>query len=168
MSITAQEIQSVMNARHAFCKFFSANDTGETGGHQSGIYIPKSAVPILFDSPGIKGENKSSWVKIKWQNDFTTDARFIYYGQGSRNEYRITHFGRGFPFLNPTYTGALFILAGTYEDFYHGYILNSEDDIDAFLGAFGLTPAETNQLIETGKVDAGVREKWQLMSLLED
>ena len=159
MSITTQAIQSVMNARLSFCKFFSANDTGETGGHQSGIYIPKPAVPILFDSPGVKGENKSRWVKIKWQNDFTTDARFIYYGQGSRNEYRITHFGRGFTFLNPTYTGALFILAGTYEDFYHGYILNSEDEIDAFLGAFGLTPAETNQLIETGKVDAGVREE---------
>ena len=25
--------------------------------------------------------------------------RFIYYGQGTRNEYRITNFGRDFPFL---------------------------------------------------------------------
>ena len=159
MSITTQAIQSVMNARLSFCKFFSANDTGETGGHQSGIYIPKSAVPILFDSPGIRGENKSRWVKIKWQNDFTTDARFTYYGSGTRNEYRITHFGRGFPFLNAEYTGALFILSGSYQDFYHGYILNSEDDINEFLGAFGLTPAETNRLIESGKIDASIREE---------
>ena len=53
-----QAIQSVLSAQKSFCKFLSANDTGLTGGHQAGIYISKPAVPILFDEPGVKGENK--------------------------------------------------------------------------------------------------------------
>ena len=94
-----QAIYSAIQGEKVFCKFLSANDTGETGGHQSGIYIAKPAIPILFDEAGEKGENKDKWVKVKWQNDFVTDTRFIYYGKGTRNEYRITNFGKGFPFF---------------------------------------------------------------------
>lgn len=43
-----QAIQSVLNSSQGFCKFLSANDTGATGGHQSGILISKSAVSMLF------------------------------------------------------------------------------------------------------------------------
>lgn len=39
-----QAVQSVLNSEMGFCKFLSANDTGATGGHQSGILISKSAV----------------------------------------------------------------------------------------------------------------------------
>lgn len=96
---TNQAINSVLNSELGFCKFLSANDTGATGGHQAGIYIPKSSAKILFSEPGQKGENKDKWVKVKWQDDFITDTRFIYYGKGTRNEYRITNFGKDFPFL---------------------------------------------------------------------
>ena len=74
-------INSVLCGQQAFCKFLSANDTGKTGGHQAGIYISKPSVPVLFNEAGIKGENKDKWVKIKWQNSFETDSRFIYYGK---------------------------------------------------------------------------------------
>lgn len=104
-----QAIQAVLNGEMGFCKFLAANDTGETGGHQAGIYIPKSSFGILFSNPGQKGENKDRWVKITWQEMVQTETRFIYYGKGSRNEYRITNFGRNFPFLVPEYTGALFV-----------------------------------------------------------
>ena len=96
----------------------SANDTGATGAHQAGIYIPKSSFNILFSEPGQKGENKDKWVKIKWQGDFVTDTRFIYYGKGTRNEYRITNFGRDFPFLTTEYTGALFVFVKEDEENY--------------------------------------------------
>lgn len=43
-----QAINSVLNSETGFCKFLSANDTGATGGHQSGILISKSAVRMLF------------------------------------------------------------------------------------------------------------------------
>lgn len=131
----------------AYCKFLSANDTGVTGSHQSGILLSKSAYSIAFDQPCEKGSNVDRWVEIRWQDDFVTKSRFIYYGQGTRNEYRITNFGRGFPFLTPDYTGALFVLTKRDVDFYYAYVLNTEDDINAFLGAFALTPEDTNKLI---------------------
>ena len=90
-----QAIQAVLSGQRAYCKFLAANDTGLTGGHQAGIYISKPSIPILFDEPGIKGTNKEKWVKVKWQDGIETDTRFIYYGKGTRNEYRITNFGRG-------------------------------------------------------------------------
>lgn len=91
-----QAIQAVLSGQRAYCKFLAANDTGLTGGHQAGIYISKPSIPILFDEPGIKGTNKEKWVKVKWQDGIETDTRFIYYGKGTRNEYRITNFGAVF------------------------------------------------------------------------
>ena len=141
-------IQAALQGQKVFCKFLSANDTGLTGGHQSGIYISKSSISILFDEPGIKGENKERSVKIKWNNDFETTSKFYYYGERTRNEYRITSFGKGFPFLQGIYTGALFVLIqNTYED-YQAFVLNTEDEINQFLDTFGISPVETNRIIE--------------------
>ena len=166
-SYAVPAIQAVLNGQKAYCKFLSANDTGLTGGHQAGIYISKPSVPILFDEPGIKGENKERWVKITWQDDIETDTRFIYYGQGTRNEYRITNFGRGFPFLRPEYTGALFVLAKFRSELYQAYILNSEDDIDQFLNAFGISPTETNRLIEAAHVQTETREQIAIREFID-
>lgn len=41
LSYSQQAINAVNKGDKAFCKFLSANDTGLTGGHQSGIYIAK-------------------------------------------------------------------------------------------------------------------------------
>lgn len=132
-----------------FCKFLAANDTGETGSHQEGIYIPKTSVPLIFDAKGIKGQNKDRLIKIKWQDDFTTDSRCIYYGMKTRDEYRITRFGRGFPFLKPEYTGALVVITKLSNDDYAAYVLNSEEEINYFLDTLGINPIETNNLINT-------------------
>ena len=152
-------IQAVFNGRLAFCKFLAANDTGLTGGHQAGIYISKPSIPILFSEPGIKGSNKERWVSIHWHDGTVTSSRFIYYGQGSRNEYRITNFGRGFPYLRPEYTGALFVLVCADEDDYLGFILNTDDEIEMFLSAFALTPAETNRLIDPRQTTDETKER---------
>lgn len=162
-----QAIRAVLNGRRAYCKFLSANDTGLTGGHQAGIYIAKPSVQILFDRPGVKGTNQEKWVTIKWQDGLETGSRFIYYGQGTRNEYRITNFGRGFPFLRPEYTGALFVFAKFDEEDYRGYILNSEDDIDQFLDAFGLSPTETNRLIDAGQMPTEAREQLTIQEFID-
>lgn len=155
----AQAIHAVLNSQRAYCKFLSANDTGLTGGHQAGIYVSRPSAPILFPEPGVKGTNKEKWVKIKWHNDFETTSRFIYYGRGTRNEYRITNFGTGFPFLQPEYTGALFVFVECDEEYYQGYVLNSEEDIEQFLDAFGISPTETNRLIDAGQIRADVHEQ---------
>jgi len=154
-----QAIQAALQGQRVFCKFLSANDTGVTGAHQAGIYISKPSIPILFGTPGEKGQNKEKWVKVKWQNDFETDTRFIYYGQGTRNEYRITNFGRGFPFLKSEYTGALFVLVMDEEEYYQAFVLNTDDEINQFLDAFGLSPTETNRLIEIHQVNPETHER---------
>lgn len=140
-------IKAVKSSEHAFCKFISANDAGATGAHQEGFYMPKSTWPLMFESPGVKGELKDNWVKITWQDDFTTDSRFIYYGKGTRNEYRLTRFGKGFPFLEEDNVGDLMILC-KFQDLYKGYVLRNDEDIDGFFAEFNLSSAHTNKLIE--------------------
>lgn len=141
-------IDAVNKSKAAFCKFISANDTGKTGAHQSGYYIPKSVVPMIFEEPRVKGRNVDRYVKIKWQGDFETDSRFIYYGTGTRNEYRLTRFGKRFPFLADDNFGDLLILAHIEGDYFEGYVLSSDDDIEDFFSAFGLSAADTNKIID--------------------
>ncbi len=167
MNTVSLAVNSSLNSEATFCKFLSANDTGETGGHQSGIYISKPSINILFDQPGIKGENKEKWVKILWQNDFETDTRFLYYGKGTRNEYRITNFGRAFPYLKSEYTGALFVLSKISEDFYDAYILNTEEEIEEYLSTFDLTPAQTNRLVDTSRVDSSIVENSKIDNFIK-
>jgi len=140
--------QSVRESKAAWCRYITANDTGSTGSHQAGFYVPKCASPLLFNEPGIKGENKEKMVEIRWQDDFVTESCMKYYGQGTRNEYRITRFGRGFPFLQDDNIGDLLIIAKQSEDYYTGFVLSTDDDIDNFLACFNLSPDETNQLID--------------------
>ena len=152
-------IQSVMNAKAAWCRYITGNDAGTTGSHQAGFYIPKCASALLFDTPGEKGKNKEKTVNIKWQNDFTTESRMKYYGQGTRNEYRITHFGRNFPFLQDENVGDLLIIAKYTEEDYAGYVLSTDENIDDFLAYFNLSPNETNQLINISEAKPDAQMK---------
>jgi hypothetical protein len=63
-NLVAAAVKSVNEAKTAFCKFISANDTGTTGSHQSGYYMPKSSIKLMFDDPGIKGEYKERAITI--------------------------------------------------------------------------------------------------------
>jgi hypothetical protein len=87
-------------------------------------------------------------IKIKWQADFETDSRFIYYGTGTRNEYRLTRFGKGFPFLNDESVGDLLIISQFESDHYEGFVFSTDDEIEEFFTAFNLSPLQTNRLIE--------------------
>lgn len=162
-NLSQKAIDAALKGEQAFCKFLSANDSGESGAHQAGIYIPKTSVSIAFDVPGVRGANKERWASIDWQDgEVTTSSRFIYYGQGTRNEYRLTNFGRGFPYIRPEFTGALLVLVKTDLEDYKAFILNSDDGIQQFLNFFGLTPAETNRLIDIEKTRADFREEAEI------
>ena len=158
-------IQSVRKSQAAWCRFITGNDAGTTGSHQAGFYVPKCALALLFDKPGIKGENKEKTVRIRWQDDFTTESRMKYYGQKTRNEYRITRFGRNFPFLQDDNVGDLLVIAKFTEEEYEGYVLSSDDDIDGFMAAFNLSPDGTNQLID---VAGAVKPEERLRQLFEE
>ena len=157
--LSVKAVEAVLHGQHAYCKFLSANDSGETGGHQSGILISIRAKEMLFTDQELQ-ENHilKKEGRVTWQDDFETGCMFTWYE--SKKELRITRFGRGFPFLQPEYTGALFVLVQETAGEYRGYFLNTEDDINHFLDTFGLTPEETNRLIELNRVNPEARE-WQ-------
>ncbi len=76
---TEQAIKSVLNSEKSFCKFLSANDTGATGGHQSGILISKSAVEMMFSRQELAQTGiPKRMIKIIWQDDFETESCFTY------------------------------------------------------------------------------------------
>ena len=165
---TNQAITSVLNSEQAFCKFLSANDTGATGGHQSGILISKSATNMLFSLQQFGQERiLKRTVNIKWQDDFVTESNFTYYE--SKNELRITRFGRGFPFLKPEQTGTLFVFTKQTEEDYSGYFLETEEEIEEFLNLFGISPTQTNCLIDTGQLGMmlGKREKIAIREFID-
>lgn len=169
ISYSNQAINSVLNSEQAFCKFLSANDTGATGGHQSGILISKSAELMLFSPQELKsgGIIKRS-VKIKWQDDFVTESSFTYYE--SKNELRITRFGRGFPFLKPEQTGTMFVFTQQSKEDYSGFFLETEEEIEEFLNTFGIGPTQTNCLIDTGKLGLllGKREELAIKEFINN
>ena len=164
---TGQAIKSVLNSEKGFCKFLSANDTGATGGHQSGILISKSAVEMMFSTQELAqtGIPKRT-IKIRWQDDFETESCFTYYE--SKNELRITRFGRGFPFLKPEQTGTLFVFTKQTDIDYSGYFLETDDEIEEFLDTFGISLTETNSLIDIQKVSAETQEKLSIQEFINN
>ena len=146
-SILQNAILSAQKAEVAFAKFITANDTGSTGGHQAGYHIHKHAWSLFFDKPGEKGTNSDQMATIKWQNDFVTESRFIYYGVGTRNEYRLTRFGKGFPFLSDENVGDLLILCKKSPADYEGFVLQSDSEIEDFFAALNLSVSDTNKII---------------------
>lgn len=102
----------------------------------------------MFDEPGTKGTNKDRFIRIRWQDTFETDSRFIYYGKETRNEYRLTRFGKRFPFLRDENVGDLFILCHIEDNYYEGFVLQTDDDIEDFFTEFNISATETNQLIK--------------------
>ena len=156
----------VQNAPEAYCKFLSANDSGETEAHQRGILISKTASKMLFSEEEMANNaicKKQG--KIKWQDDFATSCTFTWYS--SKNELRLTGFGRGFDLLRPEYTGALFIMTKEDEENYQGFILNTDEEIQDFLDAYGLTPAETNRPIEVAKISPEIHERLEIDNFIK-
>lgn len=157
-NIAVKAIDAVIKGKQSYCKFLSANDTGETGSNQSGILISKTAKNMLWaDNELQESHILKKAGHVKWQDDFSTDCMFTWYE--SKNELRMTRLGRGFPFLSPEYTGALFVLVKDSKDDYQGFVLNTDDEIEEFLEIFGLTPAETNRPIEIRRENSEEKER---------
>ena len=67
--------------------------------------------------------------------------------------------GIGFPFLKPEQTGALFVFTKQTDIDYSGYFLETDEEIGEFLDTFGISPTETNSLIDVQKVSTERQEK---------
>ncbi|KXV72255.1 hypothetical protein NKW54_05750 [Acetobacter cerevisiae] len=76
-------------------KLLSANDTGETGGHQAGILVPREPDVLAF-FPALDASKYNPRVHLLFLDDSGKlwDFAFIYYNNrffdGTRNEYRLT------------------------------------------------------------------------------
>lgn len=82
-------------------KTLSANDTGETGGHQAGILVPKNPAILSFFPPlSAEVKNPRHHIYFRDETGKQWEFAFIYYNGrkfgGTRNEYRLT---RMTPFL---------------------------------------------------------------------
>jgi EcoRII C terminal/Restriction endonuclease EcoRII, N-terminal len=146
-NILNKAIQAVQQSEIAFTKFITPNDTGATGAHQAGYHIHKNAWQLFFDIEGKKGENKDKFITIKWQDDFETHSRFIYYGIKTRNEYRLTRYGKNFPYLQDDNVGDLLVIAKRSNDYYEAYVLQSDEEIEDFLTALNISPTDINGII---------------------
>lgn len=144
-------IDSTLKYHNAYCKMLSPNDAGETDSHQSGILVSKNASELLFTKDEIQNNSifKRS-IEILWQNNFKTESCFTWYR--SKNELRITKFGRNFEFRGSMYTGSLFVLVKQNRENYLAYVMNTEAEINNYLDCFGMTPAETNRLVNVNGI----------------
>ena len=144
-------INEALKSKEFFCKFLTANDSGASGGHQSGILISSTLYDYFFEKDKIRCSSpKKLGIKVSWDNSTKTDSAITWYP--SKKELRLTRFGRGFDLINPKETGSLFVLIRQLENEYQAYILQVDDEIQKFLDSFGLTPIETNRLIKPNKV----------------
>ena len=80
--------------------------------------LPKVTRPVTVDAR----------VKDRFFLNYCT---FTWYS--SKNEIRITGFGRGFSLLNPEKTGSLFVMTKIGSEEYSGFIFDTDDDIQGFL-----------------------------------
>ena len=154
----------VESASASFCKFISANDVGKTGGHQSGFYVSKEAAKALFGCDCIKGTQEDRPIRITWPNGQKTDSRFVYYGQKTRNESRITNFRRGFEFMKDDYIGSLLVLSRVDADEYVASVLSRDEEIDQFLQEYNIPLTAKTYLIQ--KEEAPISPDDKLKALL--
>lgn len=146
MSFYSEDLDQIFlavdKADYVLVKSLSANDTGKTGGHQSGILIPGNSWSMFFDRKGNNGENFDRFIDIHWSDNTVTNSRVIWYG-AKKHEYRLTRIKK----FAPEQTGSLVVLTLT-DDLYQGFVLDAESDILAFLEHYGLTPADLSGLLK--------------------
>jgi len=78
-------------------KTLTANDTGETGGHQGGICIPRGNKSLIafFPSLNAAASNPDAWIVCTDPDGEAWRMRYVYYngkllGSSTRNEFRLT------------------------------------------------------------------------------
>ena len=105
-----------------YVKRLSSNDTGLTGGHQVGIYVPRAVMEQAFpriQRVDVENPDYLFPAKVVSHDLPEQELRAIYYnnrprGTGTRNEQRITRWNTdvaGSPIQDAENTGALCVLA---------------------------------------------------------
>jgi type II restriction enzyme len=153
--LAEKAIEEAQQVGKAILKFISANDCGLTGSHQAGFYLPKSAWELYAPFGPEKGKLEKSKVRIAWQGgERVTDSVVTWYGQKTRDEYRLTSFGRGFPYLVDDSVGDLLVLIPQDLHNFLAYIIDLPEDIEDIQAALGVEAIGTWVVYEGAKEPA--------------
>ena len=144
-------IADALQQGRALLKFISPNDAGLTGSHQCGFYLPLGSWEMFTPQPPEDGKNHKHFVKILWQDGTVTESAVTWYGQKTRHEYRLTRFGRDFPFLNEDAVGNLLVLIPESLAQFRAYVLDLEQDVDDLQAALGVEVIDTWGVYEYGR-----------------
>lgn len=146
-------ITEALSCGNAILKFISPNDVGLTGSHQCGYYLPKSAWDLFAGFGPEKGRNDESPVTVVWQGGLvTTNSRVKWYGK-AKNEYRLTRFGKGFPFLAEECVGDLLVIVPQSLEEFSAFVLELDDDIEEVQSALGVAILDTWAVFRHGAAD---------------
>jgi hypothetical protein len=137
-AVAERAIDSALQFGSALLKYISANDVGLTGSHQYGFYLPNPLWTMFTPDPPLKGTNAKHPVRIEWQDGRVTESMVTWYGNKSRFEYRLTRFGKDFPFLSADEVGSLLVLVPRSIDDFLAYVLDLEDDISDIQARLGV------------------------------
>jgi len=140
--ICERAVEDALQHGNAILKFVSPNDVGITGSHQCGFYLPISVWEMYTANPPERGRNAEHEVEITWPDDRITESRVKWYGVGTRSEYRLTRFGRDFPWLAADTVGDLLVLVPRNHHQFAAYVLDLDDDIEEIQAALGVESFE--------------------------
>lgn len=152
-------ITDALRYGNALLKFISANDVGETGGHQCGFYLPKLSWEMFTPYPPEKGRLDKHPVSIRWPDGRITDSVVTWYGNGTRSEYRLTRFGRDFPWLAGDCVGDLLVLIPATPSEFIAYVLDNDDDVVEIQAALGVELIETWGIFRDGIAQIDVEDE---------
>jgi EcoRII C terminal/Restriction endonuclease EcoRII, N-terminal len=146
-------IGDVLKYERALLKIISPNNVGLTGSHECGYYLPKAVWKLLTPHAPVKGENREHLVDIVWPDSRVTESRVMWYGSGTRSEYRLTRFGRDFPWLTEDNVGDLLILVPTGPASFVAHVLDLEEDIEHVLAILCLELSKSWAIYPTDDSD---------------
>jgi len=149
----SRAIEDASRAGKALLKFISPNDAGLTGSHQCGFYLPQQAWPLYTSIPPVKGTLKKETVAITWPDGLITESSITWYGQKTRDEFRLTRFGRGFPWLTPDAVGSLLIYIPLGSNEAAAYVLDTDEDINEVIAALGVDVLRGWAIYDSSRVE---------------
>lgn len=143
-TITQRAITSALRGESAFCKFLWADEIEQA--YQNGIFAPKSALKMLLNTDIRCRKNMSRVANVKWQGNIILKNEFTYDGRAN-GELHIKGFRHDFTLLSEDNIGSLLVFVRNDAENYEAWVLDDSDKIDEFLGIFGMSPVDTDDMI---------------------
>ncbi len=148
--LTSAAINAAGKGQSSYCKFLSAADCGDGGDPEAGIHLSQSALYMFFTIRELRECFRrpviSKDIPMLWQRTIKAFGRITWDERRKDLCFRIC--GSGVPFLRPEYTGALLVMVKDADGVFENFVFNTDDEIQEFLGTFGMTPAETGRPIK--------------------